>query len=352
MPQKKKTTKKESKKVHAGKSRVLGKGVDIGTAFIACAEKENSSVVYRSQRDAFFDVEYNNFTKRILANAKVNYVQKEDTLYVIGDEALEFANLFGREVRRPLSMGILSPREKDAFPIIEIILRAVVGQAREKGEIVYYSTPADPVDADFNVVFHENILREMLEKLGYKAKPIKEGLAVVFSELAETDFTGMGFSFGAGMVNICFAYKSIPVFAFSLTKSGDWIDEQTSKTLGQTASRVIGVKEKKLDLTKRQGLSKIEQALSIYYDNLLEYALAHTIKELESAKNVPQIDRPIPIVLSGGTALPKGFLDRFKKAFSQVTFPFKIGEIRLAKDPLQSVAKGALVAALSDEDNI
>ena len=250
-----------------------------------------------------------------------------------------------------MNQGILSPREKDAFPIIEIILQAVVGRPREKGEIVYYSSPADPVDADFNTVFHVNVLHEMLEKIGYKAKPIKEGLAVIFSELADTDFTGIGFSFGAGMVNICFAFKSIPVFAFSVAKSGDWIDEQVAKTLGQTASRVIGIKERTLDLTKRQGLSKIEQALSVYYDNLLEYVLAHTIRELESTKKMPQIDRPIPIVLSGGTALPKGFLDRFKKALSQVKFPFAIGEIRLAKEPLQSVAKGALVAALSDEEN-
>ena len=77
MRQKKKVKKEEgTKHVRAVKRGVLGKGIDVGTAFIACAEKDGNSVIFRSQRDAFFDVEYNNFTKRILANARVNYVQK------------------------------------------------------------------------------------------------------------------------------------------------------------------------------------------------------------------------------------------------------------------------------------
>jgi len=327
-----------------------GKGLDVGTAFICCAEKKGGSIVIRSQRDAFFEIEYNDFTKRILANAKVNYVQKGGSLYVIGDEAIKFANLFNQEVRRPLSDGVLSPQEKEAFPIIEIILQAVVGKAESKGDILYCSIPGDPIDADFNVVFHQNILRESLQKLGYQPKFIKEGLAVIFSELANNEFTGMGFSFGAGMLNVCFAYKSIPVFDFSLTKSGDWIDKQVSKALGQTAAQVVGVKEKELDLTKKEGLTKIERALSIYYDNLIEYVLEHIIRELEMTRKIPQIDKPVPMIISGGTAQPKGFLERFKNALKGVNFPFKIGEVKMASQPLYSVAKGALAAALSDQE--
>ena len=54
----------------------------------------------------------------------------------------------------------------------------------------------------------------------------------------------------------------------------------------------------------------------------------------------------MPIVLSGGTAIPKGFLKRFTAALRTEDFPIKISEVRVAEDPLNSTARGALMAAL------
>jgi hypothetical protein len=64
--------------------------------------------------------------------------------------------------------------------------------------------------------------------------------------------------------------------------------------------------------------------------------------------NLPKFNRPIPMVLSGGTALPPGFRDRFEKLLWEQEFPVTVSDIRLAQNPLHSTAKGALVCALSD----
>jgi len=58
------------------------------------------------------------------------------------------------------------------------------------------------------------------------------------------------------------------------------------------------------------------------------------------------------IVLSGGTSLPKGFADRFRQILEQSKFPLPVREVRMASQPLRSVAKGALVAASADESKI
>jgi len=58
--------------------------------------------------------------------------------------------------------------------------------------------------------------------------------------------------------------------------------------------------------------------------------------------------KPIPMVLSGGTAMPKGFRDRFEKLLKESEFPLPLSEIRMAESPLNSTAKGALVAALAE----
>lgn len=341
---------KEDKEIEGLKAKIeRGKGVDIGTMFVKCARKEGEEIVFRSQRNAFFEVEHTDFTKKILDNSKVRYIIKEDKLYVVGDEALEFANMFNKEARRPLSKGVISPTEKEALPMVELLIKSVVGEPTYKGEIVYFSVPGEPLDTDFNVIYHTKMIEGFLKTLGYTPKPIIEGHAVILSELVDEDFTGIGLSFGAGMVNVCLSFMSVPVFKFSVTKAGDWIDLQVAMAVDETASRVSAIKEASLDLAKEGTLSKIESALSIYYNHLIEYVIENIKQEFTKARRMPRITKPISIILSGGTSLPKGFSHRFKQILDQLKLPVPVASVRMATQPLRSVAKGALVAASADE---
>jgi len=54
--------------------------------------------------------------------------------------------------------------------------------------------------------------------MGYGAKSINEGLAVVFSELEKENFSGIGISFGGGLTNVSLAYLSVPAFSFAIGK--------------------------------------------------------------------------------------------------------------------------------------
>ncbi|MBL7148079.1 MAG: hypothetical protein ISS82_04605 [Nanoarchaeota archaeon] len=330
------------------KEKVGGKGIDIGTAFIKCAKKEKNEIVFVTQRNAFFEIEQTDYTRGVLDRANVKYILKGDKMYVVGDDALEFANMFNKETRRPLSKGIISPTEREALPMVELLIKNVVGKPAHNGEIIYYSVPGEPIDAKFNIIYHEKILDGFLRKLGYTPKSINEGHAIILSELANENFTGIGFSFGAGMVNVCFSYKAVPVFQFSVTKSGDWIDQQVSMATNETSSKVCSIKETSLDLSSEDN-KRVESALSIYYNHLIEYAIENIKQEMEKAKKMPQIDKPISIVLSGGTSLPEGFDVRFKKILEQLKFPLKVGNVKRASQPLNTVAKGALVAASADE---
>jgi hypothetical protein len=67
-----------------------------------------------------------------------------------------------------------------------------------------------------------------------------------------------------------------------------------------------------------------------------------------SVQNMPKLSRPIPLVLSGGSAMAPGFRDRFEKILRDTELPVAISEVRLAPSPMHSTARGALLAALSD----
>jgi actin-related protein len=63
---------------------------------------------------------------------------------------------------------------------------------------------------------------------------------------------------------------------------------------------------------------------------------------------MPKFPDPISIVCAGGTSMIGGFTEVFKQEFEKINFPMDVKEIRLAEDPLYSVSKGCLVAALSE----
>lgn len=332
------------------RSQDAGKGLDVGTSFLRFAEGQRQEIVFRTERNAFIDIEQRDFTEAMLTQAQVEYVKIGEQLYVVGNKAMEFANIFNRDARRPFSTGIISPSEKEALPMIETIIRGVVGKPGYNGETLYYSMPGPPLDAEENLVYHEKTLQGLLQKLGYVPKPINEGLTVIFSELADHRFTGVGISFGGGMVNVCFAFRSLPVLTFSLTMAGDWIDQQAAMAVGENASLICSLKESTLDLSKREGGSKIENAISICYDRLIGYVLDNMHGEFVKRIKVPRSPEPIPVVLAGGTASPKGFAERFTQALRQIDFPVEMGEVRMAKDPFCCVAKGALIAAQTEEE--
>jgi len=74
--------------------------------------------------------------------------------------------------------------------------------------------------------------------------------------------------------------------------------------------------------------NKLHQVLSVYYDDMIQSLVAALRKAFQGARNLPKLARPVPLVLSGGTAMPKGFRDRFEMVLRASDFPVELSEIR------------------------
>lgn len=326
----------------------LGKGLDIGTANLAAAvQNDEGGITVHVERNAFLDINSDVYSKNMLTKLKVPYVVHNGKLVVIGEAAFELANVFGKETRRPMSDGLISPNEADALPMIKLIISKVLGEPRQRGENCYFSVPAESLDVDNNVVYHQGLFEGMLSKIGYNAKAINEGHAVVFAELAEQDFTGIGLSFGGGMANACITYKSIPCLAFSVARGGDWIDKNVAQVLGIKKSKATFIKERGVDI--RDPKTREEEAVSIYYRNLINYVLQNIKHRFESGQNMPSFTEPVDIACAGGTSLVGGFIEVFRDEFAKIDFPLPVGRIFRSEEALTAVAKGCLVAAAIGE---
>ncbi len=323
----------------------MAKGLDVGTMNIVCSGMEGDNVVFVQQRNAFLELDYSDLTKMMLDNANVQYVIRGDKIYILGDDALKFATVFKKPTRRPMRSGILSPDEKEAVPIIRLILEKILGRP-DGEEVVCITSPANPIDSDIETTYHRKTMEALVKKLGYKPFTIDEGLAVIYSELADNSFTGVGISFGAGLTNVTVSYFAAPIVSFSIARGGDWIDENASKATGIPREQVCSIKESSFELKYEVELGSVEGALAIYYDYLITYVVENLRRKLTEV-SPPQVE--FPIVLAGGTAKPKGFKEAFEEKISKAGFPVEVSTIKVAKEPLFSVARGCLIAAKTRE---
>jgi nucleoid DNA-binding protein len=327
----------------------MAMGLDIGTSRLVLASGSATQVKTVSELNAFVTVPYSKFTENILKQNKVNFQHNgNQDLRVFGNEAERFANFFNAEVRRPMLQGTLNPAEEYSLPIIQSILQQLVKKTK-KGETLRFSVPGPLRDGgSSDLVYHEGMLKRLLGEMGYDARAINEGLAIVFAELEDENFSGIGISCGGGMCNVCLAFMSVPVITFSIGKAGDYIDRSVASVTGEVPNRIRVIKEAGFDLAASPK-NKYESALQIYYDEVIHSLVGSLHAALAETKNLPRIDKPIPIVLSGGTSMPQGFLDRFVSVLKQDDFPLEVSEVRKAGSPLTTTARGCLIAALYDE---
>ena len=333
-----------------------GVGVDVGTSNIVVARQaEDGTFVNRFHRNMLYPMDVSDESADLLERSDYLFVKVQDKYFVVGDDALKLVNAIGKgEVVRPMKDGILNPKLKESSELLFYIIKAVVGEPIIKSEPLRFSYPANPVDRDLDNLFHKMVLNQFLgSNLGYDVKPVNEAMCVAFdcnpimkTDEGEVPLSGITMSFGGGMVNVALSYKGMSLVEFSCTKSGDFIDEQASKVTGLASSKIIKIKEKKLDLDNIDPTDRAQSALSIYHDEMMERVAHHICNEFKEKSS--EMDGKIEVVVAGGTSMPPGFCKRFETVIKKVNMPFDIYRVRQSPTPFYSVSQGACIRAQAD----
>jgi len=338
----------------------MAKGLDCGTSFYIAATEE----LVKKQRNAFLTVDGEvNQVKRMLKRQGIPFVEKASKVHIVGQHAFNYAQIFSTaELKRPMKSGLLNPTEKDALPVLNAIIGELLGDAKD-GETCVYCIPSKPIDVEREVSYHEDVLRTIIEQYGYNVKKIEEAVAIGYEGLVDTQLTGVAISMGAGMCNIAVMYQGMTALSFSVSRGGDWVDENVSMDTGVSKAKVTNIKETSttLDLSAATYQNIYEEetdeanvliAIRSYYGALINYLLTNLKVQFEGVENVPNFPNAVPIVIGGGTSLVKGFLDVFNEQFDQDEFPIPISEIIHIEDAHTAVARGCLSEAqLIEEDD-
>jgi hypothetical protein len=320
-------------------------GLDVGTSRIVVARAAGKKYGYESQLNAFFTLPYSRLAESLLERDSVVHSVSRDEIVVSGNDAEKLAEVFHAETRRPMKEGILNPQEPHALDVVRNLVGRLLGKAASPGQKVFFSIPAPTSGNEGGIRHHQESIRQILMELGYEPTPVEEGLAVVFGELGASNFSGIGISCGSGLCNVCLAMLSVPVLSFSVPKAGDFIDAQSALVMGDMATRLRVQKEQGFHLNGMNG-SRVTNALTVYYNEVIENLVKSLKESFSSARTLPKMTQAIPLVLAGGTVIPEGFFERFSSALQASELPVKLSEVRVSAEPLNSTARGLLMAAL------
>ena len=322
-------------------------GLDVGTSRIVAARREDKKFRYEAELNAFITLPYSRLTENLLQKESVFHDVEGDEIIVAGNDAQKFAEVFHVETRRPMVRGVLNPSEPHSFAVVRRIITKLLGKAGSDDNAAFFGVPSPISGEDNGIAYHEASIRRILTSLGYNANPIEEGLAVVFGELAETNYSGFGISCGSGLCNVCLAELSVPVISFSVSKAGDFIDSHAAAVTGETATRMRVLKEQAFQMNGTDG-DRVHNALAVYHEEVIRTLVSTLRAKIASSQKLPKLNRPVPVIISGGTAMPKGFLDSFTAGLRARDFPVRISEVKLSSDPLNSTARGALMAVIAN----
>jgi hypothetical protein len=349
---------KEEKKDGKKEEKFLpGMGVDVGTSNIVVTRMTTDNVfVHKTHRDMLFQLDASEESEEMIDRGSYLCVKTKDKYFVVGEDALKIASAINRseDIVRPMKDGILNPNLSTSSELLFFIIKALCGDPIEKGEKIRFSIPANPINGEIDNKFHQMVLKSFFDKLGYDSKAVVEGAALCYDcnpilkeeDGNEVGLSGVGISFGGGMVNVSLLFRGLELDNFSIVKSGDEIDMRTSMVTGIPLANVIRAKEKKLDLTNIDMTDRVQQALSVYYDEMIERVVKSIGKNFKDKKS--EMEGKIEIVVGGGTSLCKGFIPRLEEGFKKFPIPFDILTVRHSKTPFYSVSSGACIRARAD----
>jgi actin-like ATPase involved in cell morphogenesis len=331
---------------------MAGIGLDVGTSFIVLSKEANKGIEYTEFRDAFYVIRpttpvASKMIEKGLAG-KVFIKDTDGSFILLGKDAIEKAIERNDTAKRPMYKGVVSAKEKDARRVLSFILKEVAGTAPEPNTKLVFCVPAQPVDIqddDFDVGYHEDVVKSILAECGYDARAINEAEALCYAELEKEDYTGIAVSCGSGMQNVCVMLNGEPTVRFSVTHSGDWLDRMVAVATGEKDSVVQAEKEHGDFTVGEENDNPILNAMSAYYVRLIDYVTKYISQALNNHPLLPKFKEPLTVVIAGGTSLAKGYVDTFTEKLKENNFPLPIKIVKHAQDPLHAVAKGCLIAS-------
>lgn len=326
----------------------MAHGLDIGPSAIRSAGGAADEPAITAVPPIAVPVDESTLESIDVSNLDLRTVDVDDTTYAVGADADTVADAADDEPRTPLADGTLTAEKASTLaPILEAALDLDAELESADETRLCYAMPGPLEDREGIAETYRDAVESVAadRNVELELTAIDRGFAVVYDQLSEDNYTGLGICLGSRTTSVALVYYGVPALSFALPIGSEWVRDRAAADGGASSEAVADVHETfELDPDAE---GEIERALAQAYDALIGDVLETLAERADAASVQDGVSVPIAV---GGAGAVEGVEYLVAGRFDAAPLPFSIRGARLADEPAASAARGARAAAVDGVD--
>jgi hypothetical protein len=297
-------------------------GLDLGSTQFRSLRRHGDRLIGRACRAVYASIPDTTGHRRLLERDRVPFAECEDALILLGDAAAEWSPLLQAELIPLLPDGQLPAHDPLSRQILSLMIDAVLPAASIPHETCGITVPGELLPSEGG---HERrFFTRLIELRGYRPVIVGQGAAVVLAELDDRGFTGIGISLGASQCEFALVRSGLEQARCAIPWGTSEIESELQRSAKSPAAAASG-----------------ERLLADFLVEVL----------LEAGARIGQnggfriVTQPVAIACSGGLTARAGFGELLQQAWQRAAWPIQIRGLRMAANPVYTVARGCLIQA-------
>lgn len=329
--------------------------LDIGSYELRALWYDAGRLQSRRCRSVYLVIEDTEVHRGLLSQLRAPFSVAGDQLALFGEPAQQIATILRRPCRPLLPAGRLPDNDPATRQILATVFESLIGQATRLRSFCAVILPGVTKSGSSLEAEEKRFLLQTVKQLGYIPLNVSAPQCLVLAELASQRFTGIGASFGAATAEMSLLNNGREIARCAVPYAGSWIDHKLTRLDGQFVWDPDGNRFVDTDRTRRwketlaESLSSpIDDAASRLADvcrGMIEHVLEQAATPFAEAVNAEDMNRPLPLVVGGGTTRLPGFRELLEDTLSTSRFPLEIENVRLSSESDFTFARGGLIQA-------
>ncbi len=291
--------------------------------------------------------------RKVLQEQLIPYAECDGTLAVIGSSTEKIAWLRRLPCAALLPDGMVPTDDPPARQMLSLLTEAILPPLSGTRNLCAIAVPGVRDQADRSRR-NEEFLCRLVRMQGYQPLVINPAEAALLATGNEQGFSGISIVLGAETTSLCLARHGVPLASETLAVGTNWMDSELARQFqiqvfdeeGNAYLDLEAVRTWKQNHAPNlmHSTGERERALSRLYSVVLDRVTRTVVSMLSNpnVRNTLQRQR-LSIMLSGGGSLIDGFVPMLTDRFIEHQISDRVLAIRLAKDPLNAVVRGALI---------
>ncbi len=329
--------------------------LDIGCYGLRSLRREGDRLIARSSRSFYSVLPDSDSHRELMKQAQIPYGICESDLVLIGDAAVDYAELFQVRAQRLLPGGIIPQADPLARQILASLAEALLPEPTDPGELCCLTLPGNNSGRTPSRNRELEFFTRVVRLRGYTPQILSSGMAVVLAELAQENFTGIGISFGSATCEVSLAHCGIEIAHCTIEGGGHWIDQELARKAkiykwdchGEKYLDVNGctLAKEQSDCSLTEVRDEDEELLGSLYGDLVKHVVQEAAKAFAKSHRLQDVPQPVAVVCSGGPTRIAGFETVLNHTLSTSPPILDIKDVRIAAASDFTVARGCLISA-------